>query len=52
MTGLQHLPLVTIAFVWLGLAVILIGGIWLVWYAGNRRRRIRKRLGMFSKGKG
>ena len=32
MTGLQHLPLGTIALIWLGLAVLLVGGIWVLWH--------------------
>lgn len=51
MTGLQHLPLVT-AFVWLGLAAILVCGIWLVWHAENRRHKIKKRLKSFYRDKG
>jgi len=42
---------VTLA-IWLGLAAILVGGTWLVWHMENRRRKIRKRLRMFCKGKG
>ena len=52
MTGLQHVPVEAAWIVWVILAVILIGGVWLLWYVENRRHKIRKRLGMFCKGKG
>jgi len=43
---------IAILAIWLGLGATLIGGIWLVWHVGNRRRRIRKRLKSFHRDKG
>ena len=37
MTGLQHLPIETIWAVWIGLVMILIGGLWLIVYLSKTR---------------
>jgi len=43
---------ITALAIGLGLAAILVGGTWLVWYMGNRRYKIRRALTNFCKGRG